>query len=204
MIDALCLKLTNLIRQNVPEIDDEKAEIINYGLQNMIGELPKIIPVIAVSCTLGIFKLTMIAVASILVYRMFSGGFHLNTHIGCLICSLIFSCGTVYISKILVFNNQIITWAIYFAIWVFNLIVIKLYAPADTEHVPIISKKQRRKQQIESYLIMTLLITIATFFIKNIIMSNIIVYGTLLQSIGMTRIVYKITKNKYGHEIYKG
>ena len=204
MIDTLCVKLTNLIRQNVPDVDDEKAEIINYGLQNIIGELPKIIPVIVVSCVLGIFKLTMIAVASILAYRMFSGGFHLNTHIGCLICSLLFSCGTVYVSKIFIVDSQLITYAIYFAIWIFNLIVIKLYAPADTENVPIISKKQRRKQQIESYIIMTLLIIIATFCIDDIVISNILVYGTLFQSIGMTRIVYKITKNKYGHEVYEG
>ena len=41
MIDKICTYLTNRIRKEMPEIDDEKAEIIMYGLQNIIGELPK-------------------------------------------------------------------------------------------------------------------------------------------------------------------
>ena len=41
MIDKFCIFLTNKIRKEMPDIDDEKAEIINYGLQNIIGEIPK-------------------------------------------------------------------------------------------------------------------------------------------------------------------
>lgn len=192
-----------MIRKRVPDIDDERAEIINYGLQNIIGELPKIIPVILVSLLLGILDLTLIAVAAILAYRMFSGGFHLTTHLGCLICSLIFTCGTVYLSKLLAFENNLIIYIIYGFVFVFNLIVISLYAPADTENVPIISKKQRRRQKIESYIVMIILFIIAIFLINDKVVSNILIYSTLLQSICMTRIVYKITKNQYGHEVYK-
>ncbi len=42
MIDKICMFLTNKMRQEMPDIDDERAEIINYGLQNIIGEIPKI------------------------------------------------------------------------------------------------------------------------------------------------------------------
>ena len=41
MIDKICKNLTNKIRKKMPEINDERAEIINYGLQNIIGEIPK-------------------------------------------------------------------------------------------------------------------------------------------------------------------
>ena len=41
MIDKICMFLTNKIRKEMPEIDDERAEVINYGLQNIIGEVPK-------------------------------------------------------------------------------------------------------------------------------------------------------------------
>lgn len=41
MIDKICEFLTNKIRKEMPEVDDERAEIINYGLQNIIGEIPK-------------------------------------------------------------------------------------------------------------------------------------------------------------------
>ena len=42
MIDTICTFLTNRIRKEMPEIDDESAEVINYGLQNIVGEIPKI------------------------------------------------------------------------------------------------------------------------------------------------------------------
>ena len=42
MIDKLCLFLTNKIRKEMPDIDDERAEVINYGIHLIIGELPKI------------------------------------------------------------------------------------------------------------------------------------------------------------------
>ena len=42
MIDKICEFLTKQIRKEMPEVDDEKAEVINYGLQNVVGEIPKI------------------------------------------------------------------------------------------------------------------------------------------------------------------
>ena len=41
MIDKFCAYLTKKIRKEMPEVDDERAEVIMYGLQNIIGELPK-------------------------------------------------------------------------------------------------------------------------------------------------------------------
>lgn len=36
MVDTICEFLTNRIRKQMPEIDDERAEVINYGLQNLV------------------------------------------------------------------------------------------------------------------------------------------------------------------------
>ena len=41
LIEKLCNKLTQKIRKKMPEIDDERAEVINYGLQLVFGEIPK-------------------------------------------------------------------------------------------------------------------------------------------------------------------
>ena len=60
MIDKFCLFLVNKMRKENPEIDDERAEIINYGLQLLIGEIPKIIITLIVANVLGILKLTII------------------------------------------------------------------------------------------------------------------------------------------------
>ena len=56
MIDKICEFLTNRIRKQMPEIDDERAEVINYGLQNIIGEIPKVFIMLGVAFILGIFK----------------------------------------------------------------------------------------------------------------------------------------------------
>ena len=66
----------------------ERAEIINYGLQNIIGEIPKIFLVFLLAAILNILDLTLIAFLSIFTYRTFSGGVHAKTHWLCIMLTL--------------------------------------------------------------------------------------------------------------------
>ena len=200
MIDKICEFLTNKIRKEMPEIDDERAEVIYYGLQNIVGEIPKIFITLAISLILGIFDLTLIAFLVMIPYKSFSGGFHLKTHIGCILCTTIFYCGTAFLSKYIVFE-QIIKYILIFLVWTFGMWMVKLYAPADTENVPILQKKVRRKKQILSYIALTVGLVVAVF-IPNKDVSNILIFGNLFQTLSITKFVYKITKNKYGYEVY--
>ena len=75
MVEKFCLFLTNRMRKENQEIDDERAEIINYGLQLLVGEIPKMLITIGIAYLLGILKLTIIMVILILPFRAFSGGF---------------------------------------------------------------------------------------------------------------------------------
>ena len=200
MIDKICTKLTEKIRKQNPEIDDERAEIIMYGLQILIGELPKGVIILAIAYFLGIFKLTLLSVLIIAPYRCVSGGVHMKTHIGCIIYTLILYSGSALLGKyfILEGNVKIISAII---IWTFCMIMIKIYAPADTENFPILRKKERLQKQIFSYIILTLEFLIA-IIISNTTISGIIIFGDLIQTLTITRFAYNITKNKYGHEIY--
>ena len=85
MIEKICNWLTGKIRKNMPEITDERAEVINYGLQLVIGEIPKTFIMLLIAYSLGILKLSIISFLIIIPYRTFSGGFHLKTHIGCIL-----------------------------------------------------------------------------------------------------------------------
>ena len=76
-----------------------------------------------------------------------------------------------------------------------------MYAPADTVDVPILRKKDRKRKEILSYVIMTISL-IAGALARNNVISNLLIFGTLLQSIVITRFMYNITKNKYGYEEY--
>ena len=200
MIDKFCAYLTKKIRKEMPEVDDERAEVIMYGLQNIIGELPKGIIILIIAYILGIFKFTVISILIIAPYRCVSGGVHMKTHIGCIIYTLLLYSGSSLLGKYIVLKKKKkIVLAI--AVWIFCMIMIKLYAPADTENLPILRKKERKQKQILSYIIITSEILIA-IFIKNTTISGIIIFGDFIQTLTITRIAYRVTHNKYGHEIY--
>ncbi|MBR1653450.1 MAG: accessory gene regulator B family protein [Clostridia bacterium] len=119
---------------------------------------------------------------------------------GCIIGTSIMYTGNAFISQ--QFELPLL-YKVIFAItlFIFSISMIYLYAPADTEDVPVVSKKERKKRKIISYIIVTVML-IAAVFIKNNIVSNILLVGILLQTISITRFAYKITNNKYGYEEY--
>lgn len=201
MIDKICLSLTNRMKKEMPDIDDERAEIINYGLQLVLGEIPKIFIIFAIAYILGVFELTILSFIFIFPYRMVSGGTHLHTHIGCIIATSVFYIGNAFISKYLIFSTESIKYLTIFAIWIFSMIMIKLYAPADTEAIPILRKKERKIKRIFSYIFMTITLIIGAL-VKNNEISNLLIIGTLLQTITITKLMYKLTKNKYGYAEY--
>ena len=201
MIDKICDKLMKRIRAKMPEVDDERAEVIKYGLELIIGELPKMFLLFIIAWLLGIFKYALISFAIILPYKLVSGGVHLKTHIGCILGTSLLYCGNVFISKynnITDIKNQIIFSAI---ILIFAIIMISLYAPADTENVPILRKKERAKKKIISYIIVTAMIIIS-FLVKDRVISNMFRVGVLLQSIMISKLTYNIFKVKFGYLEY--
>ena len=106
MIDKICMFLTNRIRKEMPDIDDERAEIINYGLQNVIGEIPKTFLVLAIAYFLGIWKETLITFLLLAPFKSASGGFHLKTHLGCILGTTIFYCGIPILSKFIILGGH--------------------------------------------------------------------------------------------------
>lgn len=201
MIDNICTFLTNRIRKEMPEVDDEKAEIIFYGLQNILGEIPKTILLFLMATVLGILKETVITFILIMPYRSASGGFHLKSHMGCILGTSLYYFGIVLLSKYVVFS-QMIKYVTIFLIWIFGMIMIKKYAPADTENVPILSKRIRRKNQILAYVFFTIGLIISGVLNNNIV-SNILIFGNLIQTLTITKLAYRLTKNKYGYEVYQ-
>ncbi|MDO5555265.1 MAG: accessory gene regulator B family protein [Clostridia bacterium] len=201
MIEKICNKLTEKIRNKMPEIDNEKAEIINYGLQLVIGEIPKTFVIIAIAYMFKVLELTVLALLFIMPYKTFSGGVHLKTHIGCIIATSLFYIGTAVLSKHIIFEQIYLKYIIIITTWVFSIIMIKLYAPADTENVPILRKKDRDFKRKLSYITMTLTLVCA-LIVKDSVISNLLIFGTFLQTIFITKFIYKITNNKYGYKEY--
>ena len=146
MIDKICKFLTNKMREEMPDIDDERAEIINYG--NIIGEIPKIFIMLGIAYALGVLKLALETFLIILPYRTFSGGFHLKTHIGCIVCTSLMYIGPAYLAQYIEITG-IVKIASIIMIWIFGIIMLTLYAPADTENVPILRKSERKQKMTD-------------------------------------------------------
>ena len=202
MIDKICENLTNKIQKKMPEINDERAQIIKYGLQLMIGEIPKFILLIAMAIILKIGWLVIFAYITMLPYKIVAGGFHLKTHIGCTIGTFIVYFGNVLISKNLILQPEYLKYIIAGLIWGISLIMISLYAPADTVNAPILRKKERKLKKILSYIFATITLLVA-MLIKDNTLSNILLINVLVESISISRLAYKITKNEYGYETYQ-
>lgn len=200
MIENICNKLTLKIRKEMPEVDDERAEVINYGLQLVIGEIPKTFVLLIIAYLCGVLKLSIIALLVIIPYRATSGGVHLKTHIGCIIGTTIFYAGSSLLSKYIVLE-PIYKYILIGITWIFSIIMIKLYAPADTEDVPILRKKEREIKKNLSYLTMTITL-FASLIIRNIVFSNLLIFLTIFQTIWISKFTYKLTNNKYGYEEY--
>lgn len=200
MIEKFCNQILKRMRKKMPEMTDEKAEIILYGLQLIIGEIPKVFLLFVVSFLLGIGWYMVFAYIVIMPYRAVAGGFHLHTHIGCILGSCIFFYGNIFISKFLVLDN-IQKYILVGLSLIFGIVMVSKYAPADTENVPILSKKERKLKKILSYI--TLILTLAvSLIIKETVLSNILIIGTIMQTILITKLAYKLTNNKYGYEEY--
>jgi len=201
MIDKFCTFLVNKMRKEMPEIDDERAEVITYGLQLIIGEMPKIFITLGIAYLLGVFKYTVFTILALTPYRVSSGGFHLKTHIGCIVSTVVYYCGVALLAKCIIIAQNV-RCILAIVIWLFGMIMVKLYAPADTENVPILRKSERKQKQILSYITLTAGIAIS-LIIKNPVISNILLFGNLVQTMMITRLAYKLTGSKYGYEVYQ-
>ena len=105
MVEAICNKLTLKIRKEMPEIDDERAEAINYGLQLIIGESPKFVILFIIACIFRVPLLSFLALLFIMPYRIVSGGVHLKTHIGCIVATSVFYIGNAILSKHIILES---------------------------------------------------------------------------------------------------
>ncbi len=200
MIDKICEYLTSRIRKEMPDIDDEQAEVIMYGIQLIIGEIPKVFSVFIIGAILGLWWQTLVAFWILLPYKYASGGFHLKTHIGCFIGTNLIYCGNAYLSTIV--HLPTYTKIIFIVLnLIIGIIMIHKYAPADTVNLPILTKKERKMKRNLSYIFLAINMIIAILIPSNPV-SNILIFGTAIQTFSITKIAYKLTKNEYGYKVY--
>ena len=157
--------------------------------------------VLGIAYLIGVFKLTLLTVILLLPYRAVSGGFHLKTHIGCIVSTTLIYCGIAKLSCYIIFYNQTLKYITALSVWILGMFMCYLYAPADTVNLPILTKRERKTKRILSYVFATITLLVA-IIIKDNILSNILLLNVLIESICISKVAYKLTKNEYGYENY--
>ncbi len=201
MIDKFCDWITNKIKQNVDNIDEEKELVINFGVRLIFGELPKILLLFIIGFLLGIGWYTLVFFFLLCPYRSFTGGFHLKTHLGCMITTSILYLGPVLLAKYLPIQQNYILYIMAGIVAIFSIFIIIKYAPADTENIPILTKKERKSKKIKACISLVILMSIMLFYPDKLI-GYMFVYGIFLQNLTVLPISYKLTNNKHGYEVY--
>lgn len=201
MVDNICKYLMKKIENQIPDINEERKEVIMYGLELIIGEIPKLILLVLLAFILKIGLLVILAYISMLPYKVMAGGFHLKSHIGCTLGTFIVYFGNVLLSKYVIIQPDYIRYIVLIITWIFSMIMISLYAPADTVNIPILRKKERKRKKILSYILMTLTL-IVSLLIQDSTISNILLFNVIIESISISKLAYKLTKNEYGYKVY--
>lgn len=201
MIDKLCDYVIKKIKEKVEDMNEEKELVIDFGVRLLIGEIPKIILLIIIGFLLGFGWYTVIMFLLLAPYRSNTGGFHLKTHLGCMLTTIVLYLVPIIIAKTITITNQTIFYSMIGFVTIMSIILIAKYVPADTENIPILAKKDRKMKKIKAYICLAILIAII-LFIPNYIVSYMLLYGMFLQNLTLTPIAYKLTNNKYGYEVY--
>ena len=185
--------LEEIVKKNNTDIDEIKLEEIMYGLESVYLTFEKIIFILLISILLGIFKEIILFMLIYNIIRFTSFGAHAKNSIVCLIISSITFLGFPILSMNIIMSNYI-----KIILGIICIIIFLIYAPADTEKRPIISKKRRLIYKVSTTLIGALYI-ILSIYIKDNYLDNVFIFSLILQSIMLLPITYKLLGVSYNN-----
>ncbi len=190
MLSRITKKITDEILVTVPGISEEKAEEIDYGLYMAFSDGLKLIAVLLTAYIVGQFNYALVAVIVFSVNKSYFGGIHAKTQIGCVVTHFSFIFGTIYLSHFIKFGFLNVV------LFVISGILVYLYAPADLTSKPILTEKRWKELRIKGSIVLILCFLISIFAPR--VYSNVISIITLITTVNLTPVVYKITKNRKG------
>ena len=186
---------TGLIKQYYPETDDIKMEEYRYNLEGFYLTISKMLVIIPIAIILGIIKELLILLLAFNLIREQAHGLHASKTWICLVSSTIIFIGLPLIAK-----SIIIPFLFKVIINIIGLILISIYAPADTKKAPIIRKEKRKKLKVKS-IIYTIFLIIISLVIKDSTISNLIVFSIWIEIFLIHPLIYKLFHLSYNNYI---
>ena len=190
-----CLKI---IKENNKNISDEKLDEIRYGLEGVYLTITKAIFIFVVAYILGIFKEMIILLVTYNILRTTGFGLHAEKSWQCWISSSIMFLFLPFIAKTIIIpiNIKII-------LCIIAIILIYLYAPADTKKHPLINVKKRKIWKIITT-VNCIILSILSIIVKDSTISNLLVFGIYTEILVIIPISYKIFNLSYNNYLSYG
>lgn len=181
------------IKKKYPEYDEIKLEELEYGLEGFYLTFTKLLVIIPLSIILGLFKEMILVMVFFNILRSSGFGLHATKSWICLVSSTIVFIGVPLIAKII-----LIPFIIKIILGIISIILVYLYAPADTIKAPIIRKKRRDKLKFIST-ISCILLTFLYLIISNELLSNLIILSIWIEVTLISPFTYKLFKLSYNN-----
>jgi accessory gene regulator B len=192
MVEKMCDAFSREIMHHVPDVDSNKAEAISFGLQATVSLIINTISLTLIAYFLNILEAWIILMIPYVSLRTFAGGYHLKSRITCWVTGVLSLMGATLFASMFYAP----TWLI-ITIYLFSAVVLFLYAPADTESLPFLSHRLKRKLFVASFCILFFCAWI-TWALDSSFFRTLIAYGILLESIMLLPLCYKISGCKRG------
>lgn len=179
VINRLAYTLTNYIRSNSDFTNSDDLDKINYAIETILNEAFKILILLILFSALGKLRYFNFSIIILLSIRIFSGGLHSKTFLGCLLWTTLFFTTTSIVAPII----PKVSIGIYYLISLFNLSVIITKSPYPNPNRPIKSKKRRQVLKILAIFFTIFWIIALLFFTNDISYLNCGIFTILLQSL---------------------
>lgn len=181
------------ISSNRPDIDEIKLDEIRYGLEAIYMTVTKTVVIFSLAILLNIFKEMFLLLLFFNILRTTGFGLHATKSWICLLSSSLTFILLPFLSKIIA-----IPLFIKSVLGVIAIILIFIYAPADTVKRPIINKNRRAIYKSLTT-ISCILLTLASLIIQDNTISNLIIFGVYTEVILILPITYKIFGLSYNN-----
>ncbi|MBC2100099.1 regulator [Listeria booriae] len=191
-VPNMATKITKTIFRD-REVDEDRFAIVKYGVEIFLVNVTKGIIVYLAAALLGMLWQTLVVHLSYLLIRRHSFGLHAKTSLGCTITSVVMFVILPYFVK----EVQLSEWMI---VLISGLILlnIAIFAPSDTENIPLFNAQKRhvlrRKSILNTIFVLLLMLLIPIGEIKILIL-----YGMFVQVIMIHPWTYKIMKRSYNN-----
>lgn len=175
------------------DYSNEELKKLRYGLEGIYLTITKVIVILLVSLLLNIFFEVVIGIVLFNIIRYFAFGFHAEKSLECLILSLF---NFVLIPYILL--NSTSSLLVDGVICGICLILILIFAPADTVKRPL---KNKKKRVIRKILTLTtgIIYTFLVLLLNNYFISDLLVSSLITTSIVICPLTYFIFRQPYNN-----